>query len=331
MPPFDRRSFLRTSAATLALAPLAGLDRLPLDAAPGAPRKSRVALVRTRERKAGVTQALKLFDPKGIGGKRVLIKPNFNSADPTPGSTHTDTLGQLVAELHARGARSVTLGECSGPPAGSTKGIMERKGIFDLARQANFDIVNYEEIGEGDWVHFAGEHWPQGFHLPRHVVEAEYNVSTCCLKTHGYGGVFTMSLKLSVGLTPRGIRRDMHRSPDMRRMIAELNTGYRPRLIVLDGVDCFTDGGPGQGTLKQGNVMLVSDDRVAIDAVGVAVLKELGANAAIMDHRIFEQEQIARAVELQLGVASPAAIELVTGDAESAAYVGRLRGILDLG
>ena len=328
MAPFDRRSFLRASAATLALAPLAGLDPLPLA---GAPRRSRVALVRTRDRRAGVTRALQLLDPRGIRGKRALIKPNFNSADPTPGSTHNDTLAQLVAELHARGARSVTLGECSGPPAGSTKGIMERKGIFDLARASGFDIVNYEEIGETDWVAFQAEHWPQGFHLPRHVVEAEYNVSTCCLKTHGYGGVFTMSLKLSVGLTPRAIRRDMHRSPDMRRMIAELNTGYRPRLIVLDGVDCFTDGGPGQGTLKQGNVMLASDDRVAIDAVGVAVLKVLGSNPTIMDHKIFEQEQIARAVELQLGAAAPTAIELVTGDAASAAYAATLRGILDLG
>ncbi len=328
MAPFDRRSFLRASAATLALVPLSGLDGLTA-ATPA--RKSRIALVRTRDRRAGVTQALKLLNPQGIGGKRVLVKPNFNSADPTPGSTHNDTLAQLVAELHARGARSVTLGECSGPPAGSTRGIMERKGTFDLARDAKFDIVNYDEIGPNDWVAFASEHWPQGFHLPRHVVEADYNVSTCCLKTHGYGGVFTMSLKLSVGLTPRAIRRDMHRSPDMRRMIAELNTGYRPRLVVLDGVDCFTDGGPGQGTLKPGNVMIAGEDRIAIDAVGVAVLKELGSNAAIMGRRIFEQEQIARAVELKLGAESPAAIELVTGDPESAAYAAKLRTILDLG
>ncbi|MDH4350456.1 MAG: DUF362 domain-containing protein, partial [Gemmatimonadota bacterium] len=54
---------------------------------------------------------------------------------------------------------------------------------------------------------------------------------TCCLKTHGAGGVFTMSMKLSVGLTPKRIRRTMHRSPDMRRMIAELNQGYRTDLI----------------------------------------------------------------------------------------------------
>jgi len=159
-------------------------------------------------------------------------------------------------------------------------------------------------------------------------VDSEYTVSTCCLKTHGFGGVFTMSLKLSVGLTPKPIRRTMHRSPDMRRMIAELNTGYRPRLIVLDGVSAFTDGGPSRGELKAGNVMIAGDDRVAVDAVGLAVLKELGSNQAIMGRRIFEQEQIARAVELNLGVGSAAEIELVAADAESRALAGRLERIL---
>src|SRR5512134_1711283 len=120
---------------------------------------------------------------------------------------------------------------------------------------------------DADWVPFpaAGTHWPEGFHLPRLVVDAEYLVSTCCLKTHGYGGVFTMSLKLAVGLTPKPIRKGMHASADMRRMIAELNTGYSPNLIVLDGVAAFTDGGPSRGELKAGNVLVAGDDRVAID------------------------------------------------------------------
>jgi uncharacterized protein (DUF362 family) len=207
---------------------------------------------------------------------------------------------------------------------------MEQKGIFDLARDLRFDVVNFDGIPDSDWVAFGpgNTHWPEGFHLPRQVVDAEYVVSTCCLKTHGYGGVFTMSLKLSVGLTPKPIRRSMHRSPDMRRMIAELNTGYRPQLIVLDGVAAFTDGGPSRGVLKQGNVMIAGDDRVAVDAVGLAVLKELGANDAIMGRRIFEQEQIARAVELGLGVRSPGEIELVTADLESRAYAGRVERIL---
>lgn len=293
------------------------------------PRRSRVALVTTGDRKHGVSQVLKLLDLSGVKGKKVVIKPNFNSADDTPGSTHNDTLAQLVTELHERNARHITLGESSGPP--KTQGVMEKKGTFDLAREHRFEVVDYEQIAERDWIAFPSEHWPQGYSLPRHVVEADYNVSTCCLKTHGFGGVFTMSLKLSVGLTPKSIRRTMHQSPDMRRMIAELNTGYRPDLIVLDGVVAFTDGGPSRGQLKTGNVMIAGTDRIAVDAVGVAMLKHLGANAAIMGRKIFEQEQIARAVELKLGVESADAIELVTADAESQTTANALRAILAQG
>lgn len=324
----NRREFVRTTAAGLATLPLVrvnGADRL------FAPARSRVAVVRTADRKRGVTEVLALLDPRDVSGKRVLLKPNFNSSDDTPASTHNDTLTQLVTELRERGARSITLGESSGPP--QTHGVMERKGILDIAGDMRFDVVDYEQIGDNDWVRFnpAGSHWPEGFYLPRIVVDSEYNVSTCCLKTHGYGGVFTMSLKLSVGLTPKKIRGTMHRSPDMRRMIAELNAGYRPQLIVLDGVSAFTDGGPSRGELKSANVMIAGNDRIAVDAVGLAVLKELGATQAIMNRRIFEQEQIARAVELGLGVASADAIEIVTRDAESARYAEKLRAILRLG
>ena len=59
----------------------------------------------------------------------MVIKPNFNTADDTPGSTHVDTLSQLVTELQAAGRARVTLGESSGPP--QTRGVMEKKGVFD--------------------------------------------------------------------------------------------------------------------------------------------------------------------------------------------------------
>jgi uncharacterized protein (DUF362 family) len=322
----ERRQFLRTTGLGLAAVPLLGLDGLPFARA-----RSRVAVVRTSDRAGGVTRALGLLDPTGITGRRVVVKPNFNSADPAPASTHPEILSRLVTELHERGARSVTLGESSGP--GSTHQVMEEKGVFDLARDLRFEVVDYERITDDDWVHFgaSGTHWPEGYWLPRHVVDAEYNVSTACLKTHQYGGVFTMSLKLSVGLTPKRIRGDMHRSPDMRRMIAELNRGYRPDLVVLDGVEAFVDGGPSEGELRRADVVLAGSDRVALDAVGLAVLKELGANDAIMGRGIFEQEQMVRAVELGLGARSGDDIELVTGDPESASYADRLRRRLAAG
>jgi uncharacterized protein (DUF362 family) len=323
-----RREFVRTLSASVAFAPLARLDAFVQRPR----RRARVAVVRTADRRHGVTEVLKLVDPRRVAGRHVVLKPNFNTADEAPGSTHNETLAQLVTELYARNARAITLGESSGPP--QTRRVMEQKGIFDLARELRFDVVDFETIPDSEWVGFppAGTHWPDGFHLPRLVVRSEYTVATCCLKTHGAGGVFSMSLKLSVGLTPKAIRRPMHRSPDMRRMIAELNLGYRPDLIVLDGVTAFTDGGPSRGELKHGDVMIAGDDRVAVDAVGLAMLKHLGANAAIMGRRIFEQEQIARAVELGLGVARPEDIEIVTPrDAESRQLAQALRAILAQG
>jgi uncharacterized protein (DUF362 family) len=326
--PLDRREFMRRTALGLAALPF--VDVRGLEAA-AAPRRSRIALVQTSDRKLGVTEALRLLDLKAVQGRRVVLKPNFNTADEAPGSTHNDTLSQLVIELQERGARSITLGESAGPPL--TRRVMEQKGTFDLARDLGFDVVNFDEMPETDWTAFpvGSTHWPEGFHLPRVVVDSEYTVATCCLKTHAFGGVFTMSLKLAVGLTPKPVRRGMHRSPDMRRMIAELNTGYHPQLVVLDGVTAFTDGGPSTGQLRHANVMIAGDDRVAVDAVGLAVLKELGSNDAIMGRGIFEQEQMVRAIQLGLGVSGPSQIELVTGDDASRQYAARLRPILDLG
>ncbi len=162
--------------------------------------KSRVALVKTRDRKQGVKEVMRLLNHSSIRGKRVLIKPNFNSADPTPGSTHVDTLAQLIDEIHKAGASQITIGERSGPPP--TKKVLEDKGIFELVKEHEAHIINFEELPEeSGWVHFnpPGNHWAEGFYVAGPVVESEYLVSTCCLKTHQYGGVFTMSLKLSVG------------------------------------------------------------------------------------------------------------------------------------
>ena len=64
-------------------------------------------------------------------------------------------------------------------------------------------------------------------------------------------------------------------------------------------------------------------------AVGVALLRHFGTTAEVRRGAIFDQEQIARAVELGLGVAGPDAIELVTGDADSADYARTIRAVLD--
>ena len=326
----NRREFIKGSV--IGLASLSALSFKPLMAKETS-KKAKIALFKTKDRKEGVQKILELIDFASVDGKKVMLKPNFNTADPTPGSTHNDTLSQLIKELQERGASEITIGERSGPP--STKSVLEDKGIFDLAQELNFKIINFEELEEKDWVHFnpPGNHWKEGFYVARPAVESEYVVSTCCLKTHQYGGVFTLSIKLAVGLTPKKLMRELHGERDnaMRKMIAEINLGYKPQFIVLDGIEAFVDGGPSRGTRKEANVFIGGRDRIAVDAAGVAILKELGSNKAIMERKIFEQEQIKRAVELGLGISKPDQIEFITPDRASREYAKKLKSILAQG
>ncbi len=300
-----------------------------------AKKKSLVVFSEIGDRKEGVRKVLGALKIKTVKGKNVLIKPNFNTADPTPGSTHNDTLIALVEEIWKRGAKSVSVGDRSYPP---TQQVMEAKGILPLLEKMDVRVINFDDLPEKDWVEFKPKdsHWPNGFRIARPILESECLLSTCCLKTHQYGGIFTMSLKLHVGVVPTSRQgydymSQLHGSPHQRKMIAEINAPFKPHLVLLDGIEAFVDGGPAIGKRAKANVFLGSLDRVAVDAAGVAILKHLGSNENIMKRKIFEQEQIARAAELGVGTASPRDIELVPVDAESRAACQQVAEILKEG
>ena len=297
--------------------------------------KCRVAFLNTEDRKSGVSLSVKALGINPAKNKNVLIKPNFNTADLAPGSTHNDTLVALVEEVWKLGAKSVSLGERSYP---LTRSVMEQKGILPLMKALDVKIIDFDELDKKDWVKVKPEdsHWRDGFRVARPILESECLISTCCLKTHQYGGVFTMSLKLHVGVVPTGrhgyhYMSELHQSPYQRKLIAEINVPFKPDLVVLDGIDAFVDGGPMDGKRAKGNVFLAATDRVAIDAVGLAILQYLGSNNQIMNTKIFKQEQIARAVEIGLGATSPSEIEVVPANAESQKYRDRVVEILNEG
>jgi uncharacterized protein (DUF362 family) len=297
--------------------------------------KSRVTFASTENRKAGVASSLKALNINPLKNKDVLIKPNFNTADRTPGSTHNDTLVALVQDAWQMGAKSVSLGERSYPP---TRDVMKQKGVLTLMKELDVKVIDFDDLGSRDWVKVKPKdsHWQDGFRVARPILEAECLISTCCLKTHQYGGIFTMSLKLHVGVVPThrhgySYMSELHHSPHQRKLVAEINAPFEPALVVLDGIDVFVDGGPMDGKRAKGNVFLASTDRVAIDAVGLAVLKSLGSNDQIMKPGIFEQEQIARAAEIGLGASSPSEIEVIAADNQSRKYRDQVVEILNRG
>lgn len=296
---------------------------------------ARVSVMQTKDRKKGVRSAVAALGINPVKNKDVLIKPNFNTADPAPGSTHNDTLVALVDLLWEMGAASIRLGERSYPP---TRQVMRQKGVLPLLEDRQVRVVDFDELASSDWIACAPKdsHWRDGFRIARPILEAECLVSTGCLKTHQFGGVITLSLKLHVGVVPTfrngfDYMQELHGSVDQQEMIAEINAPFAPDLVVMDGVDVFVDGGPATGKRAAGNVVLASADRVAVDAVGVAMLKHLGSNQTVMDSAIFDQRQIKRAAELGVGIRSIAGIELVAADAVSRELVASLQTVLSAG
>ncbi len=294
-----------------------------------------VALVKTTDRAAGVQRAIELLAVNPARSLPVLLKPNLNSADAAPASTHPDVLRSLTLALQEMGARSITIGERSG--MGNTRQVMQQTGVFDLADELGLATAVFDELNEKDWVlRQSGDfHWPDGFAVPRLLLDSPCVVQTCNLKTHRFGGHFSLSLKNSVGFAAKTVSsgginymEQLHSSNDQRQMIAEINTVYQPSLIVIDGVEAFVSGGPDVGQVVQPEVVLAGTDQIALDAVGVAILRLFGTTTEVSGGAIFGQEQLAWAVALGLGIDSPTKIRFITGDAESRAYAESISAVL---
>jgi uncharacterized protein (DUF362 family) len=111
---------------------------------------------------------------------------------------------------------------------------------------------------------------------------------------------------------------ELHISPYQRFMIAEINQHYPVDLVLMDATKAFVDGGPEKGTNVEPGLLLASKDRVALDAVGVALLRYYGTTRSVSKGKIFDQAQIKRASELGVGVKSEEEIEIIPVDSESA-------------
>ena len=270
------------------------------------------------------------FNINEFSGDNVALKANFNSSDPFPASTHIDTLHAIIQKLNEANVASLTLAERSG--MGNTRRVLEKMGVFELSDKLGFEVTVLDEENRDKWVKIEkeGTHWVKGFYIPKLFLDSDKVIQTCCLKTHRFGGHFTLSLKNSVGIVAKKLPEgsynymsELHVSPYQRLMIAEINKHYDVNLVIMDAIKAFITQGPEQGEVVEPNLILASSDRVAIDAVGVAILRNYGVKTNISKGRIFEQEQIKRASELEIGVTSAQEIEIVPlndeshGDAES--------------
>ena len=294
-----------------------------------------VFLLKTADRAVGVPELINQIGLSDYPKKQIAIKANFNSADPFPASTHLDTLRAIIISLKNAEVATITLAERSG--MGNTENVLEQMGVFALSKELGFETLILDNIGKDDWVKFNRDktHWLHGFYLAKVFHDADKIVQTCCLKTHRFGGHFTLSLKNSVGMVAKKVPGEiydymweLHGSPFQRQMIAEINNNYNLDFVVMDGIKAFISEGPEKGTVVKPNLLLASRDRVAIDAVGVAILKLYGAKGKIGEEEIFKQDQLKRAADLSFGVKSTDEIKLTALNDETIDDLERIKQIL---
>ncbi len=298
--------------------------------------KTRIVIVKTDDRVSGIKAAMDAFDLNDFRGATIAIKANYNSADPFPASTHKETLRTIGKTLKESGAKALTLAERSG--MGNTSSVLEEMGANEVATELDMNIVVMDDLGVDGYVNYEPQesHWKQGFLLARTFVEADKVVQTCCLKTHQYGGHFTLSLKNAVGAVAKhdptsgyNYMRELHSSSSQRSLIAEISQVYRNDLIIMDGMKAFVTGGPHAGKEVTPGVIVAGTDPVAVDAVGVAILRMFGTTAEVSQGKIFDQEQIRRAAECGVGVKSASEIKLIgLGDGAST-IVRKIEKMLD--
>jgi uncharacterized protein (DUF362 family) len=191
---------------------------------------------------------------------------------------------------------------------------MKKNGVYAVAGEEGAELYPFEA---DEWIRIKPElaqNWKSGFTIPRGINLVDYIISLPVIKTHSIA-TFTMAIKNWVGiLQPKERTADLHMYNNKKDIfgykLAELHLARVPDFIVMDGTRVFVDGGPTEGTAVDANIVIASDDIIANDVCGLAILKSLGTNKKIQDRSVWDHPQIARAVELGLGIKERENIEI---------------------
>lgn len=241
-------------------------------------------------------------------GDTILVKPNFNTADPPPASSDPRFVQAVIELLYEYGARQVVLGESSMIGL-STQDTLHQTGMIQAAQEAGAEVSIFDQ-----WVSVdTGGRYLKKAPLARIALKADKIVYVPCLKTHRLAD-FTMSLKLAMGFVRPRDRIAMHLWR-LREKLVDLNLAIAPDLIIMDARVCFISGGPSKGEVREPGLIFASGDRIAIDVEGIRIIQSYSHNSLIKDP--WEFTLIRQASELALGATDEAAYQVVAGAPET--------------
>jgi uncharacterized protein (DUF362 family) len=276
--------------------------------------KALVAMVHGHDMSAMLQEGLRQLgglEQLRMAGKRIVLKPNVVNDRPPPSTTSPALIRVAVQGAKERGAAEVIVADSSGMLRFPTSENLSSTGIRAAAESARARVLALENE---PWVRVEPSQATvlRKFYVSKPVYEADLFINLPVIKTHRFAH-YSCSLKNLVGIVhPRNRPSLSVLSGNWHERIAELNLAVHPHLTIADGTTMMIAGGPTTGTPAQANLLLLSGDRIALDAVAMALIRSFGSWPKVMAGSLWSQRQIRRAIELGLGIHGPDAMELVT-------------------
>lgn len=206
--------------------------------------------------------------------EKILLKPNLLSrALPQKAiTTHPAVFSAVCKLLREEGCAHLSYGDSPGNPTTTPERAAEGAGIAEAA--AHFGVER-ADFSSGSIVSFPQGHTAKSFYLCRGVQEVDAMINLCKMKTHALERI-TGAVKNLYGCITGVNKAAGHaaypNSDVFAAMLADLNLCVRPRLHIMDGVVAMEGNGPTSGTPVEMNVLLLSADPVALDAVFAALI-----------------------------------------------------------
>lgn len=199
-------------------------------------------------------------------GMKVVLKPNLLAARaPAMGvTTHPEVLAAIARWLHLHGIENITLADTPGGVVSgavltklySTCGLKPLENILKLNTDLSFVKVN-------------------GFPILKVVMEADFVINCCKLKTHGLT-VMTGAVKNLFGTIP-GLKKPEYHciNPSAKKFcqtLIQLCQTVKPAVSVMDAIDCMEGNGPGGGNVRHVGMVLSSRSPYALDQKAVELM-----------------------------------------------------------
>jgi len=224
--------------------------------------------------------------------KRIFVKPNIVSNELYPTTTHPDALRYVLKNIPKTCKVTVADGPVPNTPVtrgfDSTK-VIDNSPLQKVCRQLSYKLENLYDLG------FEEVRTKSGLKLnvSKVALECDYMISLPMMKTHCLKSIgITGALKNNFGLLSAKDRILLHASEkvplkrmrklvrgrkDINLAIAELNLIRKPDLFIVDMIDTLIKANEVRygGVEKHVGVMLAGKDPVALDCLGLELLKKV--------------------------------------------------------